>query len=333
MNEILFFLTFALSFLLTIYGTPVAKKVALRYNLLDFPDGKLKNQEKAIPYMGGVIVYFAFISPIGLLFPLSRELLGILFASSILLIVGLFDDLKALNPGIKFLFQIVSTFILIKSGICIKLAFLPHWVNIAFSFFWILATINAINIIDILDGMASAVASLSLLTIFIISLYNTDYLISVLSISLAGALIGFLKYNWEPAKIYLGDAGSMVVGLIIGALTIMGEYTTYNDAAFISGLLVLSIPLFDMCYVIILRLFKGKSPFFGSPDHFALRIKKKWGLSVSKTVSFIVIIQLVLSAVVIVNFYTTEMVTIITSFLIFIFFVILGVILARERME
>ncbi|MEN8152385.1 MAG: MraY family glycosyltransferase [Acidobacteriota bacterium] len=333
MNEILFFLTFVLSFSLTIYGTPVAQKVAHRYNLLDFPDGMLKNQKKAIPYMGGVIVYFAFISPIGLLFPLSRELLGILFASSILLIVGLFDDLKALNPGIKFLFQMVSTFILIKSGIFIKLAFLPQWVNISFSFLWILATINAMNIIDILDGMASSVASLALLTIFIISLYNTDYLISVLSISLAGALLGFLKYNWEPAKIYLGDAGSMVVGLIIGALTIMGEYTTYNNAAFISGFLVLAIPFFDMIYVIILRLYKGKSPFFGSPDHFPLRIKKKWGLSVSKTVSFIVLIQLALSTVVIVNFYTTEIVTIITSFLIFIFFVTLGSVLAVERME
>ena len=111
MNEIILILSFFLSLLLTLYGTPVIQKVAHRYNLLDVPDGILKIHKKPIPYMGGVIIYFAFISPVGLLFPFNRELLGILFASSILLIVGLFDDLKALTPGIKFFFQIVATYI------------------------------------------------------------------------------------------------------------------------------------------------------------------------------------------------------------------------------
>ncbi len=322
-----------LAFLLAIYGTPVAKKVAYRYNLLDIPDNKLKKQKNSVPYMGGVIVYFAFISPVGLLFPLSRELLGILFASSILLIVGLFDDLKALTPGIKFVFQLVAVFILLKSGIFIDLTFLPQWLNYLISFIWILSVINAFNIIDIMDGFAVSVASIALLTIFIISLYNTDYLISVISISLAAALLGFLKFNWEPAGIYLGDAGSMVVGLIIAALTVMGEYTRYNDAAFISGLLILSIPVFDMVYVIILRLLKKKSPFFGSPDHFALRIRKKWNLSAAKTVSIIIAIQLVISGIVIFNFYMSPVVTFISTFILFSFFVVLGIILSRVNME
>ncbi len=333
MNEILYLLSFILAFLLSVYGTPVAKKVAYRYNLLDIPDNKLKKQKNPVPYMGGVIVYFAFISPVGLLFPLSRELLGILFASSILLIVGLFDDLKALTPGIKFLFQLVAVFILLKSGIYIDLTFLPGWVNYTISFIWMLSIINAFNIIDILDGMASSVAAISLITIFIISLYNTNYLISVISISLAASLLGFLKFNWEPAGIYLGDAGSMVVGLIIAALSVMGEYTKYNDAAFISGMLVLAVPVFDMVYVIILRLLKGRSPFFGSPDHFALRIKKKWNLSAAKTVSIIIAIQLVISAIVVVNFYMTPMVTLVSTIIIFLFFTLLGISLSRVKME
>jgi len=333
MNEILYLLSFILAFLLSVYGTPVAKKVAYRYNLLDIPDNKLKKQKNPVPYMGGVIVYFAFISPVGLLFPLSRELLGILFASSILLIVGLFDDLKALTPGIKFLFQLVAVFILLKSGIFIDLTFLPGWVNYMISFIWMLSIINAFNIIDIMDGMAASIASISLITIFIISLYNTDYLISVISISLAASLLGFLKFNWEPAGIYLGDAGSMVVGLIIAALSVMGEYTRYNDAAFISGMLVLSVPVFDMIYVIILRLLKGKSPFFGSPDHFALRIRKRWNLSVAKTVSIIIAIQLVVSGIVVINFYMTPLVTLVSTLIIFLFFTILGIFLARVKME
>jgi len=333
MNEILYILSFGLAFLLTLYGTPVAKKVAYRYNLLDVPDNRLKRQKKPVPYMGGVIVYFAFISPVGLLFPLSRELLGILFASSILLIVGLFDDLKALTPGIKFLFQLVAVFILLKSGIVTELSFFPEWVNYLISFVWMLSVINAFNIIDILDGMAAAVATISLVTIFIISLYTTDYLISVISISLAGSLLGFLKFNWEPAGIYLGDAGSMVVGLIVAALTVMGEYTRYNDAAFISGILILSVPVFDMVYVIILRLLKGKSPFFGSRDHFALRVRKMWDLSVSTTVAVIAVIQIVVAIIVIINFYLNPSVTIVSTIVILLFFFVLGVYLSRLKME
>jgi len=333
MNEIYFALSFVLAFLLSLYGTPVAKKVAYRYNLLDVPDNKLKRQKKPVAYMGGVIVYFAFISPVGLLFPLSRELLGILFASSILLIVGLFDDLKALTPGIKFFFQLVAVFILLKSGIYIDLAFIPPWLNYLFSFFWILSVINAFNIIDILDGMAASVASISLITIFVISLYSTNYLISVLSISMAASLLGFIKFNWEPAGIYLGDAGSMVIGLVIGALTIMGEYTWYNDAAFVSGLLILAVPVFDMTYVIILRLIRGISPFFGSRDHFALRIKEKWNLPVAKTVAIVAAIQLAVSGIAILNFYMNPHITIITMSVVLVFFVGFGIILAGVKME
>jgi len=333
MNEILLALSFILALLLTVYGTPVAQKVAFRYEILDQPDGRLKKQKEPVPYMGGVIIYFAFISPVGLLFPFSRELLGILFAGSTILIVGLFDDLKALTPTIKFLFQVVATYILIKSGIQISLHFLPGWLNIILSFLWILSIINAFNIIDIMDGLAPSVAIFASLTIFIISLYNVNFIISILSLSLAASLLGFLKFNWEPAKIYLGDAGSMFIGLVLGALAIWGDYSTFNDFGFISGLLVLTVPVFDMAYVMILRILHKKSPFFGSPDHFALRLKKKYNLSSAKTVSLIIIIQMVLSAIVIVNFYSSRVVTIVTTLIVLVLFSLFGILLARVKME
>jgi len=333
MNEILLALSFILALLLTVYGTPVAQKVAFRYEILDQPDGRLKKQKEPVPYMGGVIIYFAFISPVGLLFPFSRELLGILFAGSTILIVGLFDDLKALTPTIKFLFQVVATYILIKSGIQISLHFLPGWLNIILSFLWILSIINAFNIIDIMDGLAPSVAIFASLTIFIISLYNVNFIISILSLSLAASLLGFLKFNWEPAKIYLGDAGSMFIGLVLGALAIWGDYSTFNDFGFISGLLVLTVPVFDMAYVMILRILHKKSPFFGSSDHFALRLKKKYNLSSAKTVSLIIIIQMVLSAIVIVNFYSSRVVTIVTTLIVLVLFSLFGILLARVKME
>ncbi|MCX6580216.1 MAG: MraY family glycosyltransferase [Candidatus Aminicenantes bacterium] len=335
MVEIELALSFALSFLLVIYGTPIIRKVAYRYNLMDVPDNRLKKQKEPVPYMGGVIVYFAVIAPVSLfpVFQFSQELLGILFASSILLIVGLFDDFKAINPGTKFLFQVVATYILIKSGIRINLSFLPPWLNVLLTFLWVLSIINAFNIIDILDGFSSSIGAFSCLTLFVISLYNEKIMISILSLSLAAALLGFMKFNWEPAKIYLGDAGSMVLGIIIGSLTILGDYSVYNDLGFISGIMILSIPIFDMVYVIVLRLLKGKSPFFGSPDHFALRLKKKYGLSTARTVSIILVIQLVLCGLVILNFYTDKTVTIVTTLAVALFFVVFGAVLARVKME
>ncbi len=293
MNEIILVLTFILSFLLTIYGTPLAQRVAFRYQLLDQPDGKLKKHSQPVPYMGGVIVYFAFISPLSLMFNFNQELLGILFASSILLLVGLFDDFKALTPGIKFLFQVMATYILLKSGITIDLIFFPKWLDILLSFFWILTTINAFNIIDIMDGLAASVGAMASLTIFLISLYNGDSLVAILSISLAASLLAFLKFNWAPARIYLGDAGSMILGLIIGSLTMMVGYTRFNTMAFVSSLLILAIPLFDLAYVSILRLMKGKLPFWGSPDHFTLRLQKKMNWTSRQTVGAVIVAAIV----------------------------------------
>jgi UDP-GlcNAc:undecaprenyl-phosphate/decaprenyl-phosphate GlcNAc-1-phosphate transferase len=333
MNEIILILSFALALLLSLYGTPVTQRVAEKYGILDYPNGILKRQNKPVPYMGGVIIYFSFIAPVGLLFPFNKELLGILFAGSLLMVVGLFDDFKAITPGIKFLFQMVATYILIKSGIYINLFLLPPWLNAVLSFIWILTVINAFNIIDIVDGLASSVGVLTALTIFVISLYNDNFLISILSLSLAAALLGFLKFNWEPARIYLGDAGSMFIGMVIGSLVIMGDYSKYNDLAFISGILILSVPLFDLVYVIILRLLKGKNPFFGSSDHFTLRLKKRFTFGAAQTVTTIIAIQILLSAVVILNFYTTPIVTIVSTLVLILFFLILGIFLARVNMQ
>jgi UDP-GlcNAc:undecaprenyl-phosphate/decaprenyl-phosphate GlcNAc-1-phosphate transferase len=333
MNEIILVLTFILSFLLTLYGTPLAQRVAFRYQLLDQPDGKLKRQSQPVPYMGGVIVYFAFISPLSLMFNFNQELLGILFASSILLLVGLFDDFKALTPGIKFLFQIMATYILLKSGITIDLIFFPKWLDILLSFFWILTTINAFNIIDIMDGFAAAVGALTSLTVFLISLYNGDFLVAILSISLAGSLLAFLKFNWAPARIYLGDAGSMILGLIIGSVTMMVSYTRFNKFAFFSSLFILAIPLFDLIYVSVLRIMKGKMPFWGSPDHFALRLRRKMNWTSRQTVSAMVGLQVLLSGTVIVNFFSTPAITLVCGIFFTCFFLVLGVVLAGVKME
>lgn len=333
MNEVILAFSFVLSFLLTLYGTPLAQKAAFRYGILDHPDGRLKRHAQPVPYMGGVIVYFAFISPISLVFDFNERLLVILFASSILLLVGLLDDLKALTPAIKFLFQLVASYILLKSGILIDLVFFPKWMDIALSLLWILTVINAFNIIDIMDGLAASIGALSSLTLLAVSLLTGDFLVSILAASLAAALLAFLRFNWEPARIYLGDAGSMVLGLIIGSLALMVSYTRHNSLAFVAGLFVVGVPLFDLAYVIVLRLGKGKSPFLGSPDHIALRLRRKWNCSAARTVAALVLLQLALSLLVVANFLASPGFTLVSGAAVLAFFAVLGWTLAGVRME
>jgi hypothetical protein len=113
----------------------------------------------------------------------------------------------------------------------------------------------------------------------------------------------------------------------------MGDYSMNNNLAFVSGALILAVPLFDLLYVILLRLIKKKSPFFGSPDHFSLRLQKKYNLTIAKTVSVILVVQIVLCAVVVINFYATEIFTMVSTSIIVIFFLVFGVVLARVKME
>jgi len=333
MNSLTFILTFAVALIIAFIGTPITRRVALRYNMLDMPDGRLKKHTEPVPYMGGVIVYFALICAIALFSPFTRELLGILFASSILLVVGLFDDLKALTPGIKFLFQIVATFILIKSGIRIYLIFLPTWLNLALTFLIILTCINAYNLIDIMDGLATSIGLLATLTLFVVSIYGENPILSILSLAFAGSLLGFLRFNWEPARIYLGDAGSMVLGLIIGALTTMIGYTENNPLGFFSAFLVLGIPLFDLSYVVILRLRKKRSPFRGSPDHIALRLRKKFQTSSQATVSMLILLQFSFAIIVLINFFATPSFTLYSTGVLILVLIALGFYLGRVKME
>jgi len=332
MNTVLLILAFCLALSLSLYGTPIARRVAYRYGILDVPDGRLKKHKTPTPYLGGVMVFFAMILPLSLLFEFSRELLGLLFAGTILLMVGLFDDLKALTPGIKFFFQIIATGILLKSGIRLELAFLSLWANYLLSFVWILSLINAYNIIDIMDGLAASCALPATLMIFSLAEWNGNHMIAIIAISLCGSLIGFLRFNWSPATIYLGDSGSMVIGMMIGSMVIMIDYTPHNDLGFLSAFFVIAIPAFDLIYVIVQRLLKGKSPFLGSPDHLALRLRKKLCLNSGQTAFFLASFQTLLWIPVTLNYYGGIWTSMTTLIGLLLALSLLGVWLAHEPM-
>lgn len=276
-------LTFVVSLLLALWATPLARDTAMRYNIVDRPDGRLKDHKEPTPYLGGVVVYISFLLTLSITFDFNEKVLGIILAGSILVIVGLFDDMQALTPGIKFLGQLVAILVLLKSGIRIELIALPTWLNIPLTILWIAGVINAVNIIDIMDGLASGVAFFASLILVVVSLLNGNAMIAILTLALAGSLLGILRYNFHPARIYLGDTGSMFIGLMLGSLTMIGSYSAKNDFGFVAPVLILGVPIFDMLFVMYLRHRKGISMFLGSKDHYALRCLKA-GMTIRQTV-------------------------------------------------
>jgi len=287
---------FVLSFIFGLYWTPLIRKAALQLGIVDRPDGLLKKHGDAVPYLGGIAVFMAFLMTVGAFTDFSQETLGLLLSGSIALMVGLVDDFGAMDPVQKLLGQTLAALVLIKSGIYIKLDFLPIWVAIPLTVLWILAVTNAMNIIDILDGLASGVAAIAALSIAIANFMAGRSAVAFLSLVLAGSVLGFLRHNFHPAKIYLGDAGSLFIGFMLAALSMNAGYTRANLLAVLSPVLILGIPLFDLVLVMWIRWRKGIPVMKGSPDHFALRLRRV-KLSVRETAVTTYVIGALLSGI------------------------------------
>jgi UDP-GlcNAc:undecaprenyl-phosphate GlcNAc-1-phosphate transferase len=277
-------LAFALACILALYTTPLMRRAAIRFGIVDRPDGRLKHQREPVPYLGGIAIYVSFLLALTATLRFdSTEVLGLLLAGAIVVILGLVDDFGVLTPGVKLAGQVVAVLTLMNASIYIKLGFLPDWVAVVLSFVWLLAITNAFNIIDVMDGLAAGVAAAASAVLFLVAVGNDRPTVAVLLAALCGALIGFLRFNFEPARIYMGDTGSMFVGLMLGALSMNNSYTRENLVASIAPVIILGVPFFDMLFVMYVRFRRGLPVFLGSPDHFPLRLRK-WRLSTRQTV-------------------------------------------------
>lgn len=298
---LIYLFTFILSFALSLYATPIMREAALRFGIVDKPDGVLKNQSAPVAYLGGLAVYLSFLISLALVFDFTPHVLALLLAGTIVIILGLIDDFGFLTPGIKLFGQLLAVWVLFKGDIYIQIEFLPLTFGIPLasyllSMLWLVGVANAFNIIDIMDGLASTVGAVASLVFFGVAYMNGNTTIAALTIALAGALIGFLRYNREPAKIYLGDTGSLFIGLMLGSLAMIGSYTEQNKAGLLAPVLILGVPIFDTFLVMVLRWRKGHPVMWGSPDHYALRLKKM-GWSVNNIVALSGGVSLVLGLV------------------------------------
>ncbi len=264
---------FLVAFVLSLYFTPVIRKGAIAYGVVDQPDGNLKVHREPVAYLGGVAIYLSFLFALAFTYDFDTEVLGLLLSASIIVMLGLFDDLKVLTPEVKLLGQLVAALVLIKAGIMIRLAFLPEWSLYALTIFWLVGITNAINLIDVSDGLAAGTSAIAGIFLYGVSVWNGHTTIAMLTLALVGASLGFLAFNRPPARIYLGDAGSMFLGFMLGALAMSGHYTFNHRVGAVAPVVILGVPIFDTFYVMGVRAVRRIPLMQGSPDHFAVRLR------------------------------------------------------------
>ena len=285
MSAALIPLAFVLALLLALYFTPLAREAALRFGIVDRPDGRLKQQTTPVPYLGGLAVFLAYLVALGMVFAFDTLLLGLLLAGTLTLLVGLVDDFGVLTPAAKLAGQAVAVFVLLRSGAVIELAQVPQGLRWPLAGLWLFAVCNAFNLLDIMDGLAAGVGTVAAVAFGVVALSTGEYPEAAASFALAGALAGFLVFNFQPARIYLGDAGSLAVGITLGALALAIRWSERSAAGFLAPLAILAVPLADTAYVSVLRARAGRPFWHGSPDHFPLRLHRMLDGSVRRTVA------------------------------------------------
>ncbi|MBN1897734.1 MAG: undecaprenyl/decaprenyl-phosphate alpha-N-acetylglucosaminyl 1-phosphate transferase, partial [Spirochaetes bacterium] len=280
-----YFIYLMISFVLSVFFTLLCIKIARRYNIVDIPNER-KIHKEPVPYLGGIAIFLSFMITfiIGLktssLFNLEERIIGVLVAGTLIFLFGLYDDLKGSHPFFKFFIQIVVALILVSFGFIIDRVtnpfgghiMFPGWLSVILTVFWIIAIINAVNLLDGLDGLASGVIGIASFFVFFISLTQYNYIVAFISIILIGSSFGFLLFNFPPAKIFMGDAGSMFLGFIFSVLAILGNRKSAVALSLLIPIVLLSIPILDTLLAIIRRANKKKNIFEADKEHIHHRL-------------------------------------------------------------
>ena len=265
---IIFFFSSILSLVLTF----IVRKAMLKLGILDMPS-ESRWHRQPVALMGGIAIFISFALVALLRVELKREIFVILLGGGIIFALGFLDDLLGTHPRVKFAIQVLVAFGVAYFGVASKI--LPYsWLNIFLTIFWIVGLINALNLLDNMDGLSSGITIIAALAILGLSLQKGETNVALLSLALAGSCLGFLRYNFNPAKIFMGDCGSMFLGYMLATLAVLGGWQ--RSSPFVGTLLtpiwILSVAIFDTTLVTILRLRHGKMPWRGGRDHSSHRL-------------------------------------------------------------
>jgi UDP-GlcNAc:undecaprenyl-phosphate GlcNAc-1-phosphate transferase len=260
------------AFAVSVAATPVVIRVATRNGFVSRPKADRWNA-RSIPLMGGVALYLGVTTGVLCFAEFSQEMIGVLLGGTLIFILGIIDDVLQIKPSSKFLGQILASCVVIYAGL--KFDLIPNpFLNLFLTLLWLVGITNAFNLLDNMDGLSAGVAAISSLTTFIFSLIQGLPAISVLSLSVLGASLGFLVFNFNPARIFMGDCGSLFLGFTLGCTTILGSWEQASNLFGILAVpsLALGVPIFDTLLVTVSRILSGRAVSAGGRDHASHRL-------------------------------------------------------------
>ena len=250
--------------------TPVVKSFAYKVGAIDVPKDERRMHHKPIPRLGGLAIFAGFMASI-LLFVdirLNPQMQSILLGAVIIVVLGVVDDIMALPAKLKFVVQIVAALIPALNGVSIQALSNPNlfsanaywvlnWLSVPITVLWIVGITNAVNLIDGLDGLANGVSAISAATVLVIALICSEAQVAIVMAALVGACVGFLPYNLNPAKMFMGDTGATFLGFILATMSIQGLFKFYAVISFAVPFLILGLPIFDTAFAMIRRMAHG----------------------------------------------------------------------------
>ena len=264
----------AISFL----STPLVKSLAYKVGAIDVPKDNRRMHKVPIPRLGGLAIFLAFLLSTLIFADIDRQLQGILLGSVIIVVLGALDDVLALKALPKLIVQIIAAGVAAYHGCVIQFFSNPNvfsdmtyvnlgWLSVPITIIWIVAITNAVNFIDGLDGLAVGVSSISAAALIVIALMVAETNIAIILCALFGACLGFIPYNMNPAKNFMGDSGSTFLGYILATLSITGLFKMYAIISFAVPFLILGLPIFDICFAFLRRIAHGQNPMQADRGH------------------------------------------------------------------
>ena len=276
-------LAMAVAAVVSFASTPLVKTLAYKVGAIDVPKDNRRMHKVPIPRLGGLAIFLAFLLSMLVFAEIDRQMQGILLGAVMIVILGVMDDIMALKALPKLLVQIAAAGVAVYHGCVIQFFSNPNvfseityinlgWLSYPVTIIWIVAITNAVNFIDGLDGLAAGVSAISTAALTVIALMVAETNVAIILSALFGACLGFLPYNMNPAKIFMGDTGATFLGFMLATLSVTGLFKMYAIISFAVPFLILGVPIFDICFAFLRRIAKGQSPMTADRGHFHHRL-------------------------------------------------------------
>ena len=290
----------AVSFIIT----PLVKSFAYKVGAIDVPKDNRRMHKKPIPRLGGLAIFIGFMVSILLFVNITSDMKNILLGAVIIVVLGVVDDIMDLPAKLKFVVQILAALIPTLGGVRIQALSNPnifsedlYWVlgglSIPVTVLWIVGLTNAVNFIDGLDGLANGVSAISATTVLVIALMGNQTQVALVMAAVVGACVGFMPYNQNPAKMFMGDTGATFLGYILATMSIQGLFKFYAVVSFAVPFLILGLPIFDTAFAFIRRIAHGQSPMKADRSHIHHRLIDM-GLNQKQAVASLYVISAIL---------------------------------------